>query len=81
MLDEFPALGRLDFFESALAFMAGYGLKSFLIAQSLNQIEKAYGPNNAILDNCHVRVSFATNDERPPSACRRRSAPRPRCAR
>ena len=64
MLDEFPALGRLDFFESALAFMAGYGLKAFLIAQSLNQIEKAYGPNNAILDNCHVRVSFATNDER-----------------
>ena len=44
--------------------MAGYGLKSFLIAQSLNQIEKAYGANNAILDNCHVRVSFATNDER-----------------
>jgi type IV secretion system protein VirD4 len=40
------------------------GLKSFLIAQSLNQIEKAYGPNNAILDNCHVRVAFATNDER-----------------
>nr|WP_173585638.1 IncP-type conjugal transfer protein TraG [Sphingopyxis macrogoltabida] len=60
MLDEFPALGRLDFFESALAFMAGYGIKAFLIAQSLNQIEKAYGPNNAILDNCHVRVSFAT---------------------
>lgn len=44
--------------------MAGYGLKGFLIAQSLNQIERAYGPNNAILDNCHVRVSFATNDER-----------------
>jgi type IV secretion system protein VirD4 len=64
MLDEFPALGRLDFFESALAFMAGYGLKSFLIAQSLNQIEKAYGQNNSILDNCHVRVLFATNDER-----------------
>ncbi|MCX8999927.1 conjugal transfer protein TraG [Rhizobiaceae bacterium BDR2-2] len=64
MLDEFPALGRLDFFESALAFMAGYGLKGFLIAQSLNQIERAYGPNNSILDNCHVRVSFATNDER-----------------
>jgi type IV secretion system protein VirD4 len=64
MLDEFPALGRLDFFESALAFMAGYGLKSVLIAQSLNQIEKAYGQNNSILDNCHVRVSFASNDER-----------------
>jgi type IV secretion system protein VirD4 len=64
MLDEFPALGRLDFFESALAFMAGYGVRSFLIAQSLNQIEKAYCQNNAILDNCHVRVAFSTNDER-----------------
>ena len=64
MLDEFPALGRLDFFESALAFMAGYGIRAYLIAQSLNQIEKAYGPNNSILDNCHVRIAFATNDER-----------------
>ena len=64
MLDEFPALGRLDFFESALAFMAGYGLRAFLIAQSLNQIDKAYGQNHSILDNCHVRVTFATNDER-----------------
>lgn len=64
MLDEFPALGRLDFFESALAFMAGYGIRAYLIAQSLNQIDKAYGEHNSILDNCHVRVVFATNDER-----------------
>ena len=64
MLDEFPALGRLDFFESALAYKAGYGIRSFLIAQSLNQISKAYGENNAILDNCHVRIAFASNDER-----------------
>ena len=64
MLDEFPALGRLDFFESALAFLAGYGIRAFLVAQSLNQIDKAYGSNNAILDNCHVRVAFAPNDER-----------------
>ena len=63
MLDEFPALGRLDFFETSLAFMAGYGVRAFLIAQSLNQIEKAYGEHNSILDNCHVRVTFATNDE------------------
>jgi type IV secretion system protein VirD4 len=64
MLDEFPALGRLDFFETALAFMAGYGIRAYLIAQSLNQITKAYGENNAILDNCHVRIAFASNDER-----------------
>src|SRR5262245_32787616 len=64
MLDEFPALGRLDFFESSLAFMAGYGVRAFLVAQSLHQIDRAYGHNHAILDNCHVRVAFAPNDER-----------------
>ena len=60
--------------------MAGYGIKSFLIAQSLNQIEKAYGPNNSILDNCHVRVSFATNDERTAKRVSRRARHRDRNA-
>ncbi len=64
MLDEFAALGRLDFFETALAFQAGYGIRAYLICQSLNQLAKAYGENNAILDNCHVRIAFACNDER-----------------
>jgi type IV secretion system protein VirD4 len=64
MLDEFPALGRIDFFEGALAFLAGYKIKAYLIAQSLNQIDKAYGENNAIVDNCQSRVLFAPNDER-----------------
>jgi type IV secretion system protein VirD4 len=64
MLDEFPALGRLDFFETTLAFMAGYGIRAYLIAQSLNQIVKAYGEANSIVDNCHVRIVFSTNDER-----------------
>ncbi len=64
MLDEFPALGRLDFFETALGFIAGYGIKAYLIAQSLNQIEKTYGPNNSIMDNCQVKVTFAANDDR-----------------
>jgi type IV secretion system protein VirD4 len=64
MLDEFPALGRLDFFESALGYLAGYGIRAFLIAQSLNQLDKAYGPHHAIFDHCHVRVAFAPNDDR-----------------
>lgn len=29
-----------------------------------NQIVKAYGDNNSILDNAHVRIAFAANDER-----------------
>ena len=64
MLDEFPALGRLDFFESTLAFLAGYGVRAFLVAQSLHQLAKAYGENSSIADNCRVRITFSTNDER-----------------
>ena len=61
--------------------MAGYGIRSFLIAQSLNQIDKAYGQNHSILDNCHVRVTFATNDERTAKGFPKPSAPPPSFAR
>jgi len=64
LLDEFPQLGRLPFFESGLAYCAGYGIKCFLICQSLNQLDAAYGQNNSILDNCHVRLTYTANDER-----------------
>ncbi len=63
MLDEFPAVGRLDFFETSVAFLAGYGVRAFLIAQRLNQIEKVYGEHDAILDNRHVRIGEQTTDE------------------
>jgi type IV secretion system protein VirD4 len=42
MLDDFPALRRLDFFERDLAFMAGYVLNTFPIAQSLNQKSRTH---------------------------------------
>ena len=64
MLDEFPQLGRLDFFEHALAYIRGYRIKACLVAQSLNQIAQAYGDHSSILDNAHIRVAFACNDER-----------------
>ena len=64
LLDEFPSLGRLDFFQTQLAYLAGYGIKAFLIAQSLNQLEAVYGQNNSILDNCHVRMTYTALDDR-----------------
>jgi len=63
MLDEFATLGRLSFFESGLTFMAGYGIRAYLIVQSLNQLEKAYGQNNSIVDNCHVRITYGALNE------------------
>jgi hypothetical protein len=63
LVDEFTSLGKLDFFENQLAFCAGYGLKCFMVAQSLNQLQKTYGEKNSILDNSHIRVTYAANDE------------------
>lgn len=61
MLDEFPTLGRLDVFEEALAYIAGYGLKAYLIMQDVTQLHKAYTRDESIISNCHVRAAYAPN--------------------
>ena len=61
MLDEFPTLGKLEIFESALAYIAGYGMKSYLITQDVQQLYKAYTNFESIISNCHVRIAFAPN--------------------
>ncbi len=61
MLDEFPALGRLAFFQESLAYLAGYGIRAFLITQDLSQLYGVYGKEEAITGNCHVRIAFAPN--------------------
>ena len=61
MMDEFPALGRLDFFETQLAYLPGYGIQAFLIVQDLSQLYAAYGHHESIVSNCHVRVAYTPN--------------------
>ena len=61
MLDEFMAFGKLEIFERALAFMAGYGLKAFIVVQDITQLQQAYGREESIMSNCHVRIAFAPN--------------------
>lgn len=62
MLDEFPSLGRLPIFEDALAHLAGYGIKAYLLIQDTTQLAEAYGPNESIKSNCHVKTAFAPNN-------------------
>jgi type IV secretion system protein VirD4 len=61
MLDEFPALGKLELVEECLAFVAGYGIKCFLITQDISQLQKAYTKDESIISNCHVRSAYAPN--------------------
>ncbi len=61
LMDEFPSLGKLEIFEEALAFIAGYGLKALLIVQDLPQLQKAYTREESITSNCHIRMAYAPN--------------------
>ena len=64
LLDEFPSLGKLDILQEALAFIAGYGIKCYLICQDINQLksrETGYGHDESITSNCHVQSAFPPN--------------------
>ena len=64
LMDEFTSLGRMEFLETALSYIPGYGIKAMLVCQSLNKIDNVYGPHNSIMDACHIRHFFAANDEK-----------------
>jgi type IV secretion system protein VirD4 len=61
MLDEFPAFGKLEIFQQALAYIAGYGIKAYLIMQDIAQLWAAYGRDETITSNCHIRIAYAPN--------------------
>ena len=61
MLDEFTSLSRLGIFQESLAFMGGYGIKAYIIIQDITQLYEAYGKDESILSNCHIRIAYAPN--------------------
>ena len=64
MLDEFPSLGRLEIMQESLAFVAGYGIKCYLICQDINQLksrETGYGTDESITSNCHIQNAYPPN--------------------
>lgn len=64
MLDEFPSLGKLEILQESLAFLAGFGIKCYLICQDLTQLksrEIGYGHDESITSNCHVQTAFPPN--------------------
>ena len=64
MIDEFPSLGKLEILQEALAFIAGYGMKAYLICQDITQLkshETGYGQNESISSNCHIQNCYPPN--------------------
>ena len=63
MFDEFPSVGKIDFIEQSIAYMAGYGVKFYGIIQDIEQLYKHYGDEETIISNCHVRIAYTPNKE------------------
>ncbi|MET4221092.1 type IV secretory pathway TraG/TraD family ATPase VirD4 [Bradyrhizobium sp. LB14.3] len=61
MLDEFAALGRL---REPACLQGGLWHSEFPDHSELESVRTRLWPNHAILDNCHIRIAFSTNDER-----------------
>lgn len=64
MLDEFPSLGKLEIVQESLAYLAGYGIRFYLICQDMAQLrseEIGYGKDEAISSNCHIQNAFQPN--------------------
>lgn len=61
LIDEFPSLGKLSIVQSAIAYLAGYGIKLLIIIQDFGQLrsQDAYGHDESISANCHIQVFFA----------------------
>ena len=61
MLDEFASMRYMPIIEEGLAYIAGYGVRAYLIVQDLDQITKYYGKENGVIGNCHTQIAFAPN--------------------
>ncbi len=61
MLDEFPSFGKLQPIADGLAFVAGYGIKIYIISQDTVQFDSIYTDKNSIISNCHTQVMFPPN--------------------
>ncbi len=66
ILDEFPAIGRVNILAKAVGFMAGYNLRLLPIIQSLSQLESVYGEKDArtFVTNHACQILFAPREQR-----------------
>jgi type IV secretion system protein VirD4 len=67
LLDEFPALGRVDKYVKSIGYIAGYGLRSMMIAQSMSQLKdrELYGEEGArtLSTNHMVQIVYAPREQ------------------
>jgi type IV secretion system protein VirD4 len=64
LIDEFPALGRMDEIVRALGAIAGFNVRFWLFAQDLHQLRTIYGQSaGTLLANCKTQCFFGISDD------------------
>lgn len=67
LLDEFPALGRVDKYSKAIGYIRGYGLRSLMVAQSMSQLKERelYGDDGArtLATNHKIKIVYAPSEQ------------------
>ena len=66
LIDEFPSVNRMEVFADALSYMAGYGLKAYLITPDIRQIVDAYR-NNVWVEREQIPPSSRNRAQHPVS--------------
>lgn len=56
LLDELPRLGKMPPVASAIEIGASYGLRVWMFAQSLGQLQEAYPNADGMISSCAVRI-------------------------
>jgi len=62
LLDEFPTLGCFPDIEKVMGVLRGYGVFFFIVCQGLSQLIDLYGPHQAFLTHCPVKIVCAPGD-------------------
>ncbi len=64
LMDEFPTLGKMEQFQTGIAYFRGYRVRLFLIVQDTEQLKGIYEESgmNSFLSNSTYRITFAANN-------------------
>ena len=61
IIDEASSLRKLPILQEALGYVAGYGIRMFMLVQDITQVEELYGDKQSFDSGAETRIVYAPN--------------------
>lgn len=61
IIDEASSLRKLPILQEALGYVAGYGIRLFMLVQDITQVEELYGDKQSFDSGAETRIVYAPN--------------------